>query len=148
MTSTTTASLETIMLAIASQIENELSAQITDLTVYPLRQIASPSPPCIDVYPADPFHEQTAYGYRNRELFFTVRARVSAADSAGGQQLLLAMLDADGDTSILRALASDRTLQGWVDDSLVDVVSGYALHQDAADAPALLGATWRLKVAL
>jgi len=140
-------SLETIMLAIASQLENELVAQITDLTVYAKRQF-NPTPPCLDIYPGDPFHEQTAYGHRNRELFFTIRARVSTADNESGQSVLLALLDADSPTSVLRALASDRTLQGWVDDSVVDIVSGYALHQDVGDQPSLLGATWRLKVEL
>jgi hypothetical protein len=140
-------SLETIMFAIAAQIENELAAQIIDLTVYPKRQF-NPTPPCIDVYPGDPFHEQTAYGYRNRELFFTIRARVSTADNEAGQAVLLALLDADSPTSVLRALASDRTLQGWVGDSAVDTVSGYGLHQDVGEAPSLLGATWRLKVEL
>lgn len=141
------ASLETIMLAIASLIEDELAAQVTDLTVYPKRQF-NPNPPCIDVYPGDPFQEQVAYGYRNRELFFIVRARVSTADNEAGQAVLLGLLDADSPTSVLRALASDRTLQGWVDDSAVDAVSGYGLHQDVGEAPSLLGATWRLKVEL
>jgi len=140
-------SLETITLAVASQLEAELAPVYGELQVAG-RRIFNPTPPTLDVYPGDPFQEQTAYGHASREVFFTIRARVSMADNEAGQSTLLQLLNADGPGSVIAALAADRDLQGWVQDSLVDGVSGFAIHQDVSEATPLLGCTWRLRIVL
>ena len=55
----------------------------------------NPTPPSIDIYPADPF--QTGSGFEDdTEVFFTIRARTTTADQEAGQKALLRMLDRHG----------------------------------------------------
>jgi hypothetical protein len=118
---------------------------IPDLQLYPYLNI-NPTPPSIDVYPGDPF--QTGLGYGpDRELFFTVRARVSTADAEEGQKLLLELLEPNA--GVEAALIADQTLGGAVSSLAValDGVSG--LRQYVTDTPtggSLLGCEWRVQV--
>ena len=79
--------------------------------VWPFLVLNPTPPPCIDVYPADPFSTAIAYGaVRERDVFFTVRARVVPADIDATFQLLYQLMDPRADTSVLAAIASDPTL--------------------------------------
>ena len=84
------ASLLEIVEAMAEALE-PLKTSIPGLQVYPyLNQ--NPTPPSIDIYPADLF--QTGSGFEDdTEAFFTVRARTTTADHEAGQKALLRMLD-------------------------------------------------------
>jgi hypothetical protein len=142
-------SLVGIMGAIADQIESDLGPIFDGLQVEP-KLVYNPTPPSIDVYPADPFLEQTSYGTESREPTFTIRARVSTADHEGGQELLLDLLDPRGPGSMLHALEDDPTFGGTIRDSHVreGSPSGFIVYQDAGGGGALLGAEWRLRVIL
>lgn len=136
--------------ALATQIMSQLSG-----TANPLienlqvdgRLIPSPTPPAIDVYPADPFQEPFTFGRGNNLLFLTVRARVTTVDNEGGQDLLLSMMDPSATTSVAKAITYDKTLGGTVGKvSVIEGPSSYGVFQDAGGQGALLGCTWRVQV--
>ena len=134
-----------ILDALATQIATRL-ASITDLQVDG-RLIPSPTPPSIDVYPADPFQEALTFGRGNNILFVTVRARVTTVDNEGGQELLLSMMDPVSAVSVAQAVTYDKTLGGAVGKvSVIEGPSGYGVVQDAGGQGALLGCTWRVQV--
>lgn len=140
--------LGAVMGAIADQIDSELGQVVEGLQVDPLL-VYNPTPPCVDVYPADPFLEQTAFGTESREPTFVVRARVSTADQQSGQALLLDLLDPRGPASMVAVLEGDPTFDGTVGTShVVDGPSGFIVYQDLGGGGALLGAEWRLRVIL
>lgn len=138
-----TSDLAETMDAIAARLDAELvgaDPDLADLQVYG-RLVFNPTPPSIDVYPADPFQEQVAFGSRNVEVFFTVRARMTTADNVAGQDVILAMMDPTTDVSVAAALLKEP--------AVVDVVeppSNYGLFVDPGAAGGLLGCTWRVGV--
>lgn len=139
------ASIAAIMDALASQISTRL-AGIQDLQVDG-RFIPNPSPPAIDVYPADPFQQPLAMGKGNNWFNLTVRARVGATDSEGGQDLLLSMMDPEATTSVAQAIMYDRDLGGVV--GRVNVSEGpsaFGVFLDAGGQGNLLGCTWTVQV--
>lgn len=144
------ANIEQIMAAIAGQIAEEL-ADPSDPLIENLQTVGmlvfNPTPPAIDVYPGEPFMEPSAMGGRML-LFFTVRARVSTADNAGGQSLLLSMMDPSSTTSVAEAIASDRTLGGTVGKCWVsEGPSSYGVFPNLeGNTGSLLGCTWRVGV--
>lgn len=139
--------LADIMGAIADQIEAALSPSVPGVQVDPKLNF-NPTPPCIDVYPADPFMEQTAMPVASQEVTFVIRARVTTADHEAGQDLLLDLLDPRGSSSLAAALAADSTFSGAVADSAVDSPSGYIVYESPGGSGALLGSEWRLRVEL
>src|SRR5262249_33191576 len=101
-----------------------------------------PTPPSLDVYPGDPFQTGAAFGVRNPQVFFTVRSRVSTADTEAGQQLLLRMLDPQDPASVEAALQDVATV---VDEG----VSGFREYlEDANNGGRLLGCEWRVSTFL
>lgn len=141
-------SLNEIMAAIAGQVKAALEPNLAGVQVEP-EMVSNPTPPSIDIYPADPFLERTTFGPAGSyEATFIVRARVSAADQVGGQQLLLDLLDPRGDYSLLDALAADATFGGVVDDSTVDGGPSGFLSYPAEGGGDLVGAEWRTRVVL
>jgi hypothetical protein len=132
-----------IMVALADQIRGNLAGTadpaIEGLQVEPLL-VFNPTPPSIDVYPADPFQEPIAFGKGNNNMRFTVRARVSTAEHQGGQKLLLSMMDPRSETSVALAILEDRTLNGKVDHVHVEGPSNYGIF--AEEGGNLLGCTW------
>jgi len=136
--------------ALAAQIQTELCGTanpvIEQLQVEP-RLVFNPTPPAIDIYPADPFTELISYG-NERELNFTVRARVSTADSEGGQDLLLSMMDPMSAESLIGAVLADSTLGGKAGDVAVDGPSGFGVFPlpSGETGHSLLGCTWTVRV--
>ena len=131
--------------ALASQIATRLVA-IEDLQVDG-RFIPNPTPPAIDVYPADPFQQPLAMGKGNNQFSLTVRARVGTADSEGGQDLLLSMMDPQAAPSVAQAIMFSRTLGGVV--GKVNVSAGpsaFGVFGDAGGQGSLLGCTWTVQV--
>lgn len=107
----------------------------------------NPSPPSIDIYPDETFTAALAFGPGNREFFFKVRARVSTADSEGGQDLLKSMMDPRDVTSVELAIISDDTLGGVVEQAKVTEQSGFGLFSSIdPDGGNLLGCTWTVRV--
>lgn len=135
-----------ILAALVDQLEEKLAPIVDGLQVVPRRDFA-PTPPCIDVYPGDPFGEQIAFATAERELLFTIRARVTAADNDAGQDELLGLMDRNGG-SLIGAVAADPTLGDVVDYALAEGPSGFTLYQDVggSNTPVLLGCEWRLRV--
>ena len=139
------ATVVAIMEALASELETTLGTAVPDLHVYPLLE-TNPTPPALDVYPADPFTEKTAYGRGSRSLFFTVRARVNTADHTAGQTVLLGMMDRSSSSSVVDALEADPQLDNTVSDLSVEGPSEYGVFADPSNEGALLGCTWRVQV--
>ena len=90
------------------------------------------------------------FGNGGADLFFTVRARVTTADSVAGQQLLYQMLEPE--TGVGAALTADQTLGGVVDSLYIGEegspgVSGLREYvEDVAVNGRLLGCEWRVRV--
>lgn len=84
------------------------------------RIVPQPSPPTIDMYPSDPFTEATGFAKGEKDYFIDVRARVGLADSEGGQDLLLSMMDTQSSTSVEQAILSNTSLSGGGRVSVVD----------------------------
>ena len=100
---------------------------------------SNPTPPAIDIYPADPFQEAAAFGVMP-QVFFTVRARVSVADNQAQQALLLRMLDPSDVASVAAAIALED-----IDPPLTPLeVSGFREYIDEG----LLGCEWRVSTFL
>jgi hypothetical protein len=143
-------SIPEIVEALAAALE-ALREDIPDLQIYPY-WLASATPPTIDIYPSDPFQIGMGFGPRGGwEMFFTVRARVTTADSDAGQQLLYQMLEPE--TGVVAALVADQTLGGVVDtlglgeDGGGSGTSGLREYvEDVATNSRLLGAEWRVRV--
>ncbi len=137
------------MQALADQIYTELSGT-ADPAIEHLQVESSlvfaPTPPAIDVYPADPFQEGLAFGKGIRDMNFTVRARVSSAESEGGQDLLLSMMDPTSSASVGKAIAKDKTLGSKVSSLSVSGPSGFAVYTDTGGGGSLLGCTWTTRV--
>jgi hypothetical protein len=135
--------------ALQKQIENVLCGTanpVIELLQVHGRLVVNPTPPAVDIYPADPF--QQAFTMGTREFFFNVRARVSTAENEGGQDLLLSMMDPEAATSMSAAILSDRTLGGKVDNLKVDGPSGFGVFPVPASSSgaALLGCTWQVEI--
>lgn len=138
-----------VMEALADQLRERLPAtgELDGLQVEPLA-VANPTPPAIDIYPADPFMEQSAMGYRSQEAIFVVRLRVSSADQQAAQRLALSLMDVNSDVSVTAALWSDLTLGGAVSDLHIESVSGFQWYVEANGGGGLLGAEWRVRTVL
>lgn len=135
-----------IMQALADQIDTELADTVADLQVEG-KLVWNPTPPSVDVYPADPFQEQIGMGAGNKMLRLVVRVRVNTPDHEGAQELLLSMMDARSDTSLEKAILADRTLNGKV--GHVNVEGGpseYGAFVDPGGGGSLLGCTWTVQV--
>lgn len=147
--SVTVITLGDIVDGLADQITDAVTA--TDLggealQVWPLL-IMNPTPPCIDIYPADPFSDQIAYGPdRNRENFFIVRARVDPVDTDSAQQLLLQLMDDQADTCVAAAVRSDRTIGGLVQDVSVQGPTGITVYSPTGSEGYLIGCEWRTRI--
>lgn len=103
------------------QAMNDLATQISTVLcgtanpVIPSLQVtgrvhSNPTPPCIDMYPSDPFTEATGFGKGMKDYFIDVRARVNLDDSVAGQDLLLSMMDTTSSTSVEQAILSTASL--------------------------------------
>lgn len=124
--------------AIAAALE-PLQAVVDGLQVTGF-QNANPTPPSLDVYPSGPSGVPAAQHVW--EELFTVRARVSAPDDVGAQQVLLSLMDADGPASVILALQADPTFGGTVADSQLVDRSGFVPYPGVGGD--WLGCEWRL----
>jgi len=138
--------LAAIVSAMAAALE-PLKATIPDLQVYPFLN-PNPTPPSIDIYPADPFQSSSGFG-QDMDTFWVVRARTTTADHEAGQRALLRMLDRGAPESVEEALTADQTLGGLVQSLGIpdEGVSGYRVYlEDPQGNGSLIGVEWRLEV--
>jgi len=141
-------SLNALMAAVATQLTQQLTPAIDVLQVTGQMNM-NPTPPAIDLYPAELFQEPDAYKARNRRALFTVRARVATADVDYGQTLLLDMMDTAGVKSVTAALAVDGSFNGNCQDSAVEGPTGFVFYTDpVGQGETLLGCEWRLQTIL
>lgn len=127
--------------------------RLMELQAVPFMLI-NPTPPAIDVFPADPSQDFAAFriadGPPNKQTLWTVRARVSTADDQSGQEILLALMEPAGDTSVANAIEYDDGVGQITDAVEVNGPSGFRLYQSAAPATdlehagALLGVEWQV----
>lgn len=132
--------------AMASQIETQLGSAIPNLQVV-ARLNFNPTPPSVDIYPAEEFSVADTYG--ERRLRWSVRCRVTTADNEDGQELLLSMMDSPGASasSLAGAIAYDESLGGTVDRAWVESgPTGFSMFADAGGGGNLVGAVWTVAV--
>lgn len=112
------------------------------------RMNLNPTPPALDLYPGDPFGDDTAAGYGALEdglLMFTLRARVNVLDNDAAQDALLNLMDDEHALSVRTALTDDQTLNGLASSVNVDRPSGFTVYVDSGGG-SLLGCDWRVTV--
>lgn len=106
-------SLREVMDALSEQIEAAMASADVDVQVG-ARMIMNPSPPTIDMWPADPPVDQAIAGMGDIQGgdVVTVRARVDTNDHEGNQDVLLDLMDVESDMSVAAAIMDDPTLGG------------------------------------
>jgi len=140
------ATLEQILDALAARVTTELDPVIENLQVVP-KLTFNPTPPCIDIFPGDPFFEPIAFDGRYA-YYFTVRARATAADHEGGQSLLLSLMDPSSSTSLADAIEGTYSISGTSYDVTVEEgPSAFGIFNDPGSIEnRLLGTLWRVRV--
>ena len=141
------AGLIEIMDEVADQIRAAMAA-VTDVDVQvEPRLLVNPTPPAIDIYPADTPRDRETAGFAAGDddgYYLTVRARVQTADNEAGQNLLLAFFDPTNTLSIGQALYDDPTLNGYASDLDIAGQTGYALYP--TEEGTLLGCQLNVRV--
>jgi hypothetical protein len=136
-----TQSIQETMLALAEALQDNVGAEIEGLQVTPYLN-TNASPPSLDVYPGDPFMSGAGFGVGNNQAFFTIRARVTTADSEAGQNLLLRMLDPNDAASVEAAVDELATV-------VPEGISGFREYvEEQATNGRLLGCEWRVTLFL
>jgi hypothetical protein len=136
------------MVAMADQIRDYVD-DTTDVAVQvEPRRVLNPSPPTIDILVGDlpRDNESRAFDDESGGYIFTVRARVSTADSDAGWDLLIAFMDDTNALSIGQALAYDPTLNGYATSLDITNQTGEVLYPDPGGDGALLGCQWTVLV--
>lgn len=133
--------------AMADQIRNHYSAEITDLAfqVEP-RMVFNPSPPTIDIQPNTPARDSDSAGFGEVDgaYRFYVRLRVSG-DEAAQQELLYGAMDETDDLCVANALLDDPTLNGYAASVSVEAPTGFELAMDISERP-LMSVRWPVLV--
>lgn len=131
---------------LADQIRGVMDASGVVVQVEP-RIVTNPTPPTIDMFPADPPVTQESAGMGDLQGgdVWTVRARVTTGDSDAGHDLLVDLMDVEHDLSLAAAIMSDPTLGGSAGLSLQGW-SGLRSYADPEGNGAYLGAEWTVLV--
>jgi hypothetical protein len=132
---------------IADKIADALAGSDIDVQV-DSRMILKPTPPTIDIYPADPFRseDEAAFADLGGGLLFNVRARVSPSDHEAQQEVLLAFMDDEDDLCIHEAVLADPTLNGYAMSIGWENQTGYVLFPSPDGSVAHIGCIWRFNV--
>lgn len=122
-----------------------------DIQVEPT-MILNPSPPAIDMYPADPSTspDSGSFGETYPEMaegfWVNVRARVAPNDNIANQEVLLELLDPASDISVVQALYDDPTLNGVAADVNLESTSGFVLVPKVDGSAVHIGVIWRFLI--
>jgi hypothetical protein len=145
-------SLRGILEAAADQIRETMVAEADwDIQVEPT-MILNPTPPAIDMYPADPATSPDSgsmgdtYAQMDEGYWVNVRARVAPNDNIANQEVLLELLDADSDMSLVQALYDDPTLGGVAADVNLENTTGFVLVPKVDGSAVHIGVIWRFLV--
>jgi hypothetical protein len=143
---------ERVQGAIADLIRAAMEASAPwDVQVVP-RMLHNPTPPSIDVYPADPSNDPETAGFAETVedasggIWINVRARVPANDNAANQNVLLELKSPDSSVSLVQAVYDDPTLAGNAADVNLDNESGFVLVPTIDGSATHLGVIWRFLV--
>jgi len=130
-----------IMNEMATLIEDDLGAAIEKVSP---RLDTEPTPPCIDIYPADPSEDDVARGFNQASgaHYFTVRLRVNTADHDEGQDTLYDLMDA----AVATVLEDDQSLNGYAGAVKVEGPTGLRNYIDEGGTRAYLGCEWHVTV--
>jgi len=118
---------------------------VTELQIVP-RLAVNPTPPSLDIYPADPSQEDAAFGPTSSLTLWTVRARVTTVDHDANQDILLDLLEPYGATSVRAAILADKTLGGLAEGLDVDRPSGMTVYPALEGTASYLGCEWRVRI--
>lgn len=139
--------------AALSEIADELAAVIDAASIPNLEQVRgrrvfSPTPPSIDIYPADPFRrpDEAGFGDLNGAYLWTVRARVNPTDDEAWQDILLDLMDDDSANCVAAILEADQTLNGLAGEVVVDGPTGHRIYVEPSGEAALVGVEWTVAV--
>jgi len=145
-------SLREILEAAADQIRETMVAEADwPIQVEPT-MILNPTPPAIDMYPADPATSPDSgnfadtYADMGEGFWVNVRARVAPNDNVANQEVLLDLLDPAHDASLVQALYDDPTLGGHVTDLTLGSCSGFQPAPRWDGGMVYLGVLWRFLV--
>lgn len=115
--------------------------------------ILNPTPPTVDVYPADPGRELEltgGFGATDAEaddgLWVNVRARISPLDHNAGQEILVELMDPASELSLVQAIYDDPTLNGYATDVNLESQTGYVLVPTIDGGAVHIGVIWRFLV--
>lgn len=141
-------SLLTVMQEIADKLRDafdviEFADMELNVQVEP-RLVINPSPPTIDIYPADPARELELAGFGDfaGAHNFTIRARVGVADEDAGQEFLLALMDEEDELCVANPLLADPTLNGHATTVALLPPTGFSLYPGMDGKAILLGCQW------
>jgi hypothetical protein len=130
------AGLAEIIDAVAASLD-PLTSEVVGLQITAFMN-PTPTPPSIDVYPADV--SGLPVSQNGWEEMVTVRARMTTPDDRAAQEVLFSMMDVSGPTSVIELLTVDPTLGGVVGGSAVDERSGFQPYPGD-----YFGCEWRLR---
>jgi hypothetical protein len=143
-------SVAALMDAIAAAVDAALAQVVTlgDVQVTSTMNL-NPTPPSIDIFPAEEFTEQIGFGVGVNRLNFTVRARVGTVANVEGQELLLLLMDPNGDASLTEALTEQFLVVDGVSYPLnVTGPTGFQVYRDTGGGGDLIGCAWTVGVLL
>lgn len=129
--------------AVADQIRNHYSVEITDLDIQvEPRMVFNPTPPTIDLVPNTPARDPDTEAFFgpgdevHGAYRFHIRLRV-AGDETAQQELLFGAMDETDDLCLANALLDDPTLNGYAGSVSVDAPTGFEIAQDLVEKPLL-----------
>jgi hypothetical protein len=143
--------LAEILDEMADQIRSAMTGADWDIQVEP-RMVLNPTPPAIDIYPADPSRDgdTAAFGETAADVggghWINVRARVAPNDHEANQEVLLALKDDEDDLCLVQAVYDDPTLGGHVADVDLASESGFVLVPTVDGSNVHIGVIWRFLV--
>ena len=130
------ATIAQVMDAMAAQLENQLQPSSPVVLHIEPRAFAVAETPAIDMLIANPTGLEAGMAAFN-DLYggipITIRVRVSTADLYSGEDILLALMDDEGDMSIIKALDHDHSLGGWAQDIMWQDGFPWSGYQDFTD---------------
>jgi hypothetical protein len=145
-------SLREILEAAGDQIRETMDAESDWAIQVEPSMILNPTPPAIDIYPAEQFSDSASGGHAATYAasaegeFINVRARVAPNDNIANQEVLLELLDPESDMCLVQALYDDRSLNGHVADLSLESTSGFVLVPKIDGSAMHIGVIWRFLV--
>ena len=145
-------SLREILEAAGDQIRDTMEAEADWDIQVESSMILNPTPPAIDMYPADPSNDTGSgslgetYAEMGDGFWLNIRARVSPNDNIANQEVLLELMDPESDISLVQALYDEPTLGGTAADINLDSTSGFVLVPRVDGSAVHIGVIWRFLV--